>query len=96
VLWLVIPPALIIVGISAFAYFRKLPRWLLVLPCVVCILGFPLQAFVYLAYQASACIDMCHPVNTTISFWLLLGLGGFLLSGIGAFMTLKGWQPGKT
>jgi hypothetical protein len=43
VLWLVIPPALIILGISAGACLRRLPRWLLGLSCGVCILGFLLQ-----------------------------------------------------
>jgi len=55
VLWLVIPPALIILGISAFACFRKLPRWLLVLHCGVSILGFLLQLLVYIANLAFAC-----------------------------------------
>jgi hypothetical protein len=95
VLWLVIPPALIILGISAFACFRKLPRWLLVLNCGVSILGFLLQLLVYFANLVFACFDVCHPENTTIGSWILLGLGGFLLSGIGAFVTLIGSRSGK-
>jgi hypothetical protein len=89
VLWLVIPPALIILGISALACSRKLPRWLLVLNCGVSILGFLLQLLIYIANLAFACFDVCTPENTTIGSWILLGLGGFLLSGIGAFVTLS-------
>ncbi len=93
--WLVIPPALIILGISAFACFRKLPRWLLALNCGVSILGCLLQWLVYFANQLFACFDMCNPESTTIGYWLLLGLGGFLLSGLGAFVTLVGPQSRK-
>ena len=57
VLWLVIPPAVIILGISACACFRKLPRWLLVLQCGVSILGFLLQLLIYIANLAFACFD---------------------------------------
>jgi hypothetical protein len=90
VLWLVIPPALIILGISALACFRKLPRWLLVLHCGVSFLGLLLQVFVYIANQAFACFDICNPASTAIGYWILLGLGGFLLSGLGALVTLSG------
>ena len=89
VLWLVIPPALIILALSVLAYFRKLPRWLLIVFCVVSILGFLLQLLVYIAHLLLACFDICTPQLTTISFWILLGLGGFLLSTIGAFVTLS-------
>ena len=95
VLWLVIPPALIILGISAFASFKKLPRWLLVLHCGVSILGILLQLYVYLGNLVFACFDVCTPENTTISAWILVGLGGFLLSGIGSFVTLIGTRLGK-
>lgn len=90
ILWLVLPPALIILGMSAYACLRTLPRWLLRVQCGVCILGFLLQLLTYLAHQALACFDMCHPeTDTRIGFWLLVGLGGFLLSGIEAFVMLN-------
>lgn len=90
VLWLVIPPALIILGMGGFAYFRRLPRWLLIVLCIIGILGFLLQLLVYLAHQVFACFDVCIPTSTIISFWILVGLGGFLLSVIGAFVLLRG------
>ncbi|HLJ36523.1 MAG TPA: hypothetical protein VKU38_22890, partial [Ktedonobacteraceae bacterium] len=90
VLWLVLPPALIILSMSSWACLRTLPRWLLGVQCGVCILGFLLQLLTYFAHQVLACFDVCHPeTDTQISFWLLVGLGGFLLSGIGAFVTLS-------
>lgn len=93
-LWLVIPPALIILGISSGACLRTLPRWLLGVQCGVCMLGFLLQLLTYFAHQVLACFDVCHPeTDTQISFWLLVALGGFLLSGIGAFVTLsRSWS----
>lgn len=90
VLWLVIPPALIVLGTGAFASFRRLPRWLLIVLCIVSILGFLLQLLVYLAHMVFACFDVCIPTGTIISFWILVGLGGFLLSVIGAFILLRG------
>jgi hypothetical protein len=59
-------------------------------------LGFLLQLLTYVAQQALACFDMCHPeTDTPIGFWLLAGLGGFLLSGIGAFVMLSRSWPRK-
>lgn len=89
VLWLVIPPVLIILGISAFICFRKLPHWFLVLHCGISILGLLLQVLIYMVSLALACFDMCSSESTLRGYWLLLGLGGFLLSVIGAFVTLK-------
>src|SRR5438128_5266903 len=73
--WLAISPALIILGISVLACFRKLPHWLLVLHCGVSFLGLLLQGFIYIANQAFACFDICNPTSTTIGYWILFVLG---------------------
>lgn len=87
--WLLIPLPLILLGISTFAYFRKLPHWLLALYCGVSVLGFLLQMLAYIVFQALTCFDSCIPERTAILSLLLLGLSGFLLSGLGAFVTLR-------
>lgn len=92
--WLTISPALLILAISAFAWFRTLPRWLLVLFCAISILGILLQLLIYFVNQVFACFDVCTPTNATIGSWILVGLAGFVLSGVGAFITLsRSWSP---
>ena len=87
-LWMLIPLALLLLSVSVAAYF-KLPRLLLILTCVFSVIGLLLQGFTYWLYQAFSCFDICISGQRTISYLMLLALSGFLLSGIGAFVTLR-------
>ncbi len=94
-LWPVIPLALIILGIGILACFRSLPRWLLIVHCSVNVLGLLLQSLVFLANLTLGCFDVCNPASPALAFWSFLGLVGFVLSSIGAFMMLTRLSPKK-
>lgn len=93
--WLLMSLALILLGISAFACFRTPPPGLIGLHLGISLLGFLLQLFAYIVNRAFACFDICNPQRTASAYWILLGLGGFLLSGLGALVILGGSQPRK-
>ncbi len=90
VLWILLPLSLTILAVSVRACYWNLSRRLRALYCGSSILSFLLQLFVYGATQLFACMDICNPGATTTSYWILMGLGGFLLSIVGAFVTLGG------
>ena len=80
---LLIAPALLVLGSSALAWFRNLPRWLVVLCLVIIIPAFVLHLLVSELAAAFACFDVCPPggVHLGSGFWL--PLVGFLLCTIG-------------
>lgn len=80
---LLVTPALLVLVSSVFAWFRTLPRWL-VLACLAVIgLAFVLHLLVSRLAAAFACFDVCPPggVHWGTGFWL--PLVGFPLSAIG-------------
>src|SRR5215469_8928995 len=84
---LLVAPALLVLVSSLLAWFRPLPRWLVVLCLVIVILAFVLH---FLGSQLGAvfvCFDMCPPgeVHLGTGFWL--PLVGFPLSAIGLAVT---------
>lgn len=80
---LLIAPALFVLVLSVFSWFRKLPIWLVVLCLVITILALLLHVFVSALFAGFACFDVCPSggVHFGTGFWL--PLVGFLLSVIG-------------
>ena len=83
VLALLVAPALLVLVSSVLAWFRNLPRWLVVLCLVIIILVLALHIFVSRLAAGFACFDVCPPggVQFGTGFWL--PLVGFPLSAIG-------------
>lgn len=80
---LLVAPALLVLVSSLFAWFRPLPRWLVVLCLVIVILAFVLHLLGSQLGTALLCFDVCPPggVHLGTGFWL--PVVGFLLSAIG-------------
>lgn len=80
---LLVAPVLLVVVSNVLAWFRHLPRWLVVLCLVILILAFVLHVLVSWLAAAFACFDVCPPggVHFGTGFWL--PLVGFPLSAIG-------------
>ena len=80
---LLVAPALLVLVSSVLAWFRPLPRWLVVLCLVIVILAFVLHLLGSRLGAVFACFDVCPPggVHFGTGFWL--PLVGFPLSAIG-------------
>jgi hypothetical protein len=78
-----VAPALLVLVSSVFAWFRPLPRWLVVLCVAIAILACVLHLLGSLLGSALACFDMCPlgGVHFGTGFWL--PLVGFPVSAIG-------------
>ncbi len=73
---LLVAPALLVLVSSVVAWFRPLPRWLVVVCLVIVILAFVLHLLGSLWGTVFACFDVCPPggVQFGTGFWLpLLG-----------------------
>lgn len=83
---LLVAPALLVLVSSVLAWFRPLPRWLVVLCLVIVTLAFVLHLLGSQLGAAFMCFDVCPPggVHLGTGFWL--PLVGFLLSAIGLAM----------
>ena len=87
-LWVLLPLSLLLLSVSIAAYFKS-SRLLLVLVCIFSMLGLLLQAFTCWLYLVFSCFDTCIPGRVTVGSLMLLALGSFLLSSVGAFVALR-------
>jgi hypothetical protein len=78
-----VAPALLVLVISVFVWFRPLPRWLVVLCVVIAILAVVVHLLGSLFSFGLACFDVCPlgGVHFGTGFWL--PLVGFPLSALG-------------
>ena len=80
--WLIAPALLALVS-SLFAWFRPLPRWLVIVSLVVSLLAFAGHLFWSQLVVAFACFDICPAAGVHVGTGFWLPLLGFLLSIIG-------------
>jgi len=80
---LLVAPALLVLVSSVFAWFRPLPRWLVVLCLIIVLLAFVLHLLGSQLGTAFLCFDVCPPggVHLGTGFWL--PLVGLALSAMG-------------
>jgi hypothetical protein len=88
---LLIAPALIILGISAWFWVGKPPLWLVVVGCIVLALALVAHWFASALSSAFACFDVCPPggAHFGTGFWLPLvglplGVIGIILAAVAA------------
>lgn len=83
VVGLLIAPALVILGISIWAWFNRLWLWLMTLGCLLIIAALPVHWLIEALFAGLACFDVCPPggVHYGTGFWL--PLVGFPLGGVG-------------
>ncbi|HEY7356427.1 MAG TPA: hypothetical protein VH590_08165 [Ktedonobacterales bacterium] len=80
---LLIAPALIVLGISIWAWFNKLWLWPMTLGCLLIIAALPVHWLMEALFTSVACFDVCPPggVHYGTGYWL--PLVGFPLGAVG-------------
>ncbi len=80
---LLIAPALVMLGISIWAWFNRLWLWLMTLGCLLIIAALPVHWLIEALFAGLACFDVCPPggVHYGTGYWL--PLVGFPLGGVG-------------